>query len=170
MLEQTAKKIEYENSEDSVDKTIQIHEKTIQINENKETLSSLYDMQQQKEISIYRKHGAVNGLAESMAKLFGAIASHPIYSLEERKENAGRIKAHHLYQHLSFDMLLLGETEQAKEYMQDAVNTSAGLLWPYMMSILDNINKVQEIITSSKDELNNAREKYNLPPLEHYLR
>jgi len=116
------------------------------------------------EIEIFVKHGADKKLARVMSGLFGPIGYSPVTgTLDQRIQQAEDALE---FQELSFAMLLKGDTEGARQYMQRAVELDST---PGRRTILENIDEVQRIITASKDEFDQLRKKYNDRPFEDYL-
>ena len=118
------------------------------------------------EVKIFERHGADGRLAQIMSKLFGPLGYSPTKTLNERIQQARRALD---FQYLAFDMLLKGETEQARQYMQRAAELDpkrAG----NRQEIINNIHEVQKIITASRTDFDRRRvEKYGLKPFEDYL-
>jgi len=116
------------------------------------------------EINIFIKHGADKKLARVMSGLFGPIGYSPVTgTLDQRIQQADDALD---FQYLSFAMLLKGDTEGARQYMQRAVELDST---PKRRIILENIDEVQRIITASKDEFDQLRKKYHSRPFEDYL-
>ncbi len=111
------------------------------------------------EIGTFMKHGADENLAGTMSALFGPIGySSVTRNLNERVQQADSALN---FQYLSFAMLLMGKTEQAKQYMQKAVELEPARLSHRRQKILDNLDRVQEIVTESIEDFDQLRtEKY----------
>lgn len=122
-----------------------------------------------------RKYQLLENICEDDHELSFAIGSiydpvhyDPQLKLDEREKRA---KNHHHYNRLSFHMLLLGETEEAKKYLEKAIEVFDGLegYLENHKTVLKNIPKVQDVIDKARPKLDKLRSEVNLPPLESYL-
>ena len=116
------------------------------------------------EITIFTNYGADIPLARSLSASFKPSTYSPKDgNINDRIENAETSGTAQDYLNLSYDMLLVGNTIEATKYMKDSINLSP---LPKKIEILENIVKVQKIITGSMNEFNKLREDYKLKPLE----
>ena len=130
----------------------------------------MFDKQEIKndEIEIFTNSGADPILAGIMSDLFGPIRYSP-----STKNLVVRIDEARLYinfQYLAFDMLLTKQTDEARRYMERAVKLSPKKTSFERQKILNNLDKVQLIVTASIPYFDKLRsEKYQMETLGHYL-
>lgn len=116
---------------------------------------------------VFEKHNANENLARTLCLLFHPVSHEPLpIKLNERVKGASSDLN---FQYLSFDMLLRGETEKAKEYMEKAMNLESGRTVEKRREIFNNIYEVQRVLSSSKDELNELRKENNNRPFEDFI-
>lgn len=122
------------------------------------------------EFAIYLNHDTEPELACAMTIVLGEISHTPLYysvggKIGPRPRNPVNL------QYACADMLIMGQTDRAKRYLQRAVRirTTHGMYVGEEQTILDNFDRVQAIISSSKDDLTRMREKYGHPPFKEFL-
>ncbi len=117
------------------------------------------------EVSIYKAYGADEELAKTMSALFRACH---VTFIEPIKEIIKQAKYPHTFQYLAFAMLLKGDTEMARHYLKRAIETGAE---PLVQTILSNLDKVQEILTKARRDIDAWRRTplYQREPLESLL-
>ncbi len=115
------------------------------------------------EVSTYMKYGASRELADEMSGVFGPLGWSPLNrDLFHRIKNA---KSNLDYQYLAFSMLLKGNTNEARKYLN-----RANMLSNQYDFLLQNLDKVQKIITLSKEEFDKLRKERGINEFDYYLK
>lgn len=137
------------------------------------------------EVQIYEKHGADKNLASAAAGIYSVATYAPRYrTLEERIRFAGSAVE---LQMASLDLLLRGRIEEAKKYLELALQAENPvrkvIVYPHekkpkfeeysaiglMKILLENFDRLPEILKAALHEIDLLRSRLGFAPLKGYV-